>query len=82
MNKNIVGGWKYINKDTGIFFNNENDFEEKLLILIKNFDNYKPRKYFLDNYGLENSSYRLRKFINSISDQIIDSKKAILHCCR
>lgn len=25
MNKGIIGGWKYINEETGAFFTNEND---------------------------------------------------------
>ena len=30
LNKNILGGWKYINNETGEFFNDENDLDQLL----------------------------------------------------
>ena len=62
VNKNILGGWKYVNNKTGVFFNNERDFEKSLRVLLKNLKSYKPRKWFSTNYGPENSGKRLKKF--------------------
>lgn len=65
INKNILGGWKYINHQTGEFFENEKDIEQslnKLLINMKN-NQYTPRKYFLQNYGVINSGKKLKRFL-------------------
>jgi len=62
VNKNIVGGWKYVTEETGEDFIEDN-FEEKLDKFIKNLDKYKAREYFIKNYGAENSGKRLLQFI-------------------
>ena len=74
VNKNILGGWKYVNNKTGIFFNNEKDFEKSLRVLLKNLKSYKPRKWFKENYGPENSGKRLKKFLKDIYPDLIESK--------
>jgi hypothetical protein len=66
VNKNLVGGWKYVNKNTGEFFNDENDFEEKIDKIIANYDSYTPRKYFVENYGIKNTGKKLKEFVYSI----------------
>jgi hypothetical protein len=63
VNYNILGGWKYINKQTGEFFTNEIDIETILPKFIKNLSKYTPRKYFIENYGPINSGIRLKNFI-------------------
>ena len=65
MNKNILGGWKYINKDTGEFFTNENDLENSLKIIMNKIKNkkYQPRNYFVKNYSVINSGKRLKTFL-------------------
>lgn len=63
VNKNILGGWKYVNNNTGMFFNDENDIEDVLSIFLKNINNYTPRQFFLDNYGPVNSGKKLKNFI-------------------
>jgi GR25 family glycosyltransferase involved in LPS biosynthesis len=70
MNKNIYGGWKYINNQTGEFFSNENDFEPALLKILSY--NYKPRKWFFDNYGNYNTGIKLKNFIKGIFPQLND----------
>jgi glycosyltransferase involved in cell wall biosynthesis len=68
--QNIVGGWKYINSKTGELFVELNDFEEKLNILLKNYDNYKPRKYIVDNYGVKNSGKKLLRFVKEVYPEL------------
>ena len=68
MNKNIVGGWKYINKDsikTGEFFTDETDIEDSLKTFLDNMKNnkYEPRKFILENYGPINSGIKLKEFL-------------------
>lgn len=68
VNQNIIGGWKYINDKTGVFFNDENDFIEKFDEIregIKN-NKYEPRKYFVENYGIINSGKKLKDFIYKV----------------
>ena len=65
INKNILGGWKYINKQTGQFFTDEKDLEQNLDILLSNIkrNTYSPRKYFVENYGPRRSGERLKEFL-------------------
>lgn len=65
VNKNILGGWKYVNDKTGEFFNNEKDISnsvEKLMNGIKN-NQYQPRDYYIKNYSVENAGKVLKEFL-------------------
>ena len=65
VNKNILGGWKYVNDKTGVFFNDENDISnsvDELLNGIKN-NQYSPRDYYVKNYSVENSGKVLKEFL-------------------
>lgn len=65
VNSNILGGWKYINDSTGLFFKDENDVGEKAKLLLDNIskNQYTPRKFFIENYGNHNSGERLKEFL-------------------
>jgi len=65
VNKNILGGWKYVNETTGEFFNDETDISDSLDILMNGIDNnkYRPRDYYIENYSVENSGMKLKKFL-------------------
>lgn len=65
INKNILGGWKYINDKTGEFFTDEKDVGNSLEILLKKIEKkkYSPRNYFIKNYSVINSGKRLKKFL-------------------
>lgn len=63
VNKNILGGWKYVNDQTGAFFNDEKDVESAVLTVMNNLNNYSPREYFIKNYGVKNSGKRLKEFL-------------------
>ena len=65
VNKNILGGWKYVNKNTGEFFTDEKDFEKSLKILLNNMkhNKYSPRKYFINNHGVKNEGKQIIEFI-------------------
>ena len=75
VNENILGGWKYVNDDTGVFFN-ENNIKEQAETLLSNYDNYSPKEYFMNNYGEENSGKRLKEFIQSIYPDLSPCKYA------
>ena len=63
VNKNILGGWKYVNNKTGEFFTDENDIEKSVKLLMNNLSKYSPRQYIIDNYGPLNSGKKLKKFL-------------------
>jgi len=63
VNQNIIGGWKYVTSETGEFFTDENDIQKSVTKLMKNINNYEPRKYIINNYGPINSGKRLKQFL-------------------
>lgn len=75
VNEDILGGWKYVNERTGVFYN-ENNIEEKVNELITNIqqNKYSPRDYYLQNYGIQNAGKRLRDFIVNIEPRLSHHK--------
>ena len=65
VNKNILGGWKYVTYQTGEFFHNEDDIRPALDKLLQNMDRYTPRKYYLENYGIVRSGQKLLNFVRT-----------------
>jgi len=63
MNYNILGGWKYINEETGEFFKNEYDFEDALNKLLDKQEEISPKEWWSENYGKKASEKRLRDFL-------------------
>ena len=63
MNNNILGGWKYINDKTGMFFTDENDLSSILDKFLPNLNKYTPREFIINNYGPINTGIRLKKFL-------------------
>lgn len=63
VNKEILGGWKYVNENTGEFFTNKEDFETSMIKIFNNYNEYNPSEYFNNNYGKINSGKRLKKFL-------------------
>lgn len=73
VNYNILGGWKYINNDTGVFFKNTSDIKESLqTILHKTFN---PRKRYLEHWGRENIGKQFKQFIMDHYSNKIDVSK-------
>ena len=71
MNKNILCGSKYITDDTGILFENEYDFDNKLYKLLSNINTMHPQKWWISNYGISATSIKLRNFLYNIYPDII-----------
>lgn len=65
--ENILGGWKYVNDKTGVFFN-ENNIKTQAEKILKNINEnkYTPREYYMNNHGLKNSGKQLRDFLKKI----------------
>lgn len=68
VNKNIIGGWKYISKETGSFFDTEGNLEDSIRFMLKN--KFKSREYFLTNFNLSQSQRKLAKLVNSLGVEI------------
>lgn len=63
VNENIVGGWKYVNENTGEFFTDENNVCQMMDKIMNNYNSYKPRQYIIENYGPINSGKRLKEYL-------------------
>jgi hypothetical protein len=66
MNWHLIGGWKYVNSETGEFFHDMSDFRGSLQRILRNAkagNVYKPRDYMLKHYGDEISGARLKNFV-------------------
>jgi len=68
MNRNIMGGWKYlVPGQTGEFFHDISDFKDSLRRILDNTRGrnspYKPLEFFWGNYGNKNSGKRLLEFV-------------------
>jgi glycosyltransferase involved in cell wall biosynthesis len=74
INRNILGGWKYINQNTGVFFTDENDIDFAINDmnnkLLRN--DFKVREEYINNYGPVNSGRRLRDFLYDKFDNQIN----------
>lgn len=70
MNKDILGGWHYINDQTGEFVDmyNYDEFEKTLTKFLHKLQNneYKPREWFINNYGKYHSGKRLLNFVKQV----------------
>jgi len=65
MNRNIMGGWKYVNDKTGEFFHDMSDFRDSLRRIMQGVKDqkYEPRKWVTQNYGDKIQGERLYKWI-------------------
>jgi hypothetical protein len=73
VNKDIVGGWKYVTDETGMFYD-ESSMDTVIPEFINNVNNnkYQPRKHFYDNYGIQNSGKKFKNFLKKIYPQLND----------
>ena len=66
LNENILGGWKYINNQTGILFNPNGNIHQ----IVSDFINYKfkPLQWLELNYNVDNNAIVLKNAINSLEN--------------
>lgn len=71
VNEGILGGWKYVTRDTGLFYSMDN-IKEKIQEILYNINNnlYSPRQHYISNYGLYNSGKILRDFLVNINPEL------------
>ena len=63
VNKDIIGGWKYVTEESGVFYDSSTIKSKIKEIMEKKLN---PREYFLKNYGIQNSGKKFRDFVVSI----------------
>jgi len=65
MNWHLIGGWKYLNDQTGEFFHDMSDFRLSLERIMRKSKagSYEPRKYMLSHYGDDISGAKLKQFV-------------------
>eukprot|EP01024_Parvocaulis_polyphysoides_P064145 TRINITY_DN7445_c0_g1_i1.p1 TRINITY_DN7445_c0_g1~~TRINITY_DN7445_c0_g1_i1.p1 ORF type:complete len:293 (-),score=27.80 TRINITY_DN7445_c0_g1_i1:265-1089(-) len=69
VNRNILGGWKYVNDKTGLFFDDETHVIDqfKKLTSPEFQEGLDPRNYYKDNYGPSKTAVKLQAFVELIS---------------
>ena len=70
---NILGGWKYVNNKTGVFFN-ETNIRDKLTYMLNNYNNFEPRKTFIESYHIEKHGRKLKSFLESLYPNLTSSE--------
>ena len=63
VNSNILGGWKYVNDNTGAFFGNKHDISSGIEYILNNYTNLNPRENFINNFGKEKTGKEFKNFI-------------------
>lgn len=64
VHRQILGGWKYVNENTGAFFDSEENVAQGALECLSG--GRQPRRWFAANYGPVNSSRRLSAFLQRL----------------
>jgi len=78
VNDRILGGWKYINNQTGFFFTNESDILVKAERILGSQD-LTPKKYYLANYGYDNACRNLCNFLKKLDRKFKKMKRVHLN---
>lgn len=72
VNRQILGGWKYTNSQTGAFFDGEEDVAAGAAQCLA--AGPQPRKWYAQNHGPYRSSQRLHAFLRSLEPQLPEAK--------
>ena len=68
VNRNILGGWKYISESTGAFFTSELDVVEVVASVLAHSTN--AREWYSDCFGLRRAGARLKHFLNDLGANV------------
>ena len=71
VNRAILGGWKYVNRYTGRFFDSEISAHEAVLDCIRGCS--QPRAWYEGNYGPHVSGRRLARFLRTIDPSFAET---------
>jgi hypothetical protein len=76
VNYNILGGWKYVNRFTGAFFESERDVLPAVSACMERA--LSPRNWFQANYGPYLAGQRLLRLLKEVDPQINESSHVCL----
>jgi len=77
MNKSILCGSKYIEYETGEFFNDESDIRSALDSLIEKLDDIDPKKWWSENYGIKKTAKKIRNFLYPACKDVLEKVKEV-----
>jgi hypothetical protein len=70
VNRNILGGWKYVNRFTGTFFDDERNVVESAAACLEHA--VTPREWFRSNYGPFLAGQRLLRLLRSVDSELTE----------
>jgi glycosyltransferase involved in cell wall biosynthesis len=76
VNRNILGGWKYINAFTGTFFDSDDDVLEAVRACLDG--TKKPRRWFDANFGPYHSGRRLLDVLRALDPSIEETSHLVI----
>lgn len=68
VNRDIIGGWKYVADATGAFFTGENDIVDAVAGVLDRAT--RAREWYCEFFGLRRAGSRLRDFLNTLGGSI------------
>ena len=72
LNKNILGGWKYINESTGMFFDPNASIENTIKSFLSQAPQYSPMEYSKIHFNKQTNAALLAQKVNELSTPIVD----------
>ena len=72
LNYNIVGGWKYINNQSGAFFKSADDFPQALEYVNNNYNSLTPRKHYIEKFSREVTGKKFKLFVEKYFNNKVD----------
>ena len=76
VNREILGGWKYVNRFTGVFFSGERDVVAAVRTCLNRA--LSPRHWFRANYGPYLSGSRLLRLLRAVDPGISENSHLVL----
>jgi hypothetical protein len=70
--REILGGWKYVNASTGSFFQDEDDIAQAARSCLQ--ESLSPRAWFQENYGPKKSALRLSRLISELDSSVVPTQ--------
>lgn len=77
MNQNIICGFKYVNDQTGVFFNDENDFRTSLETMLLNLPYMEPKTWWKKNHSKSKNGQKLRDFLFNIYPDVFTNIREV-----
>lgn len=79
----LRGGWKYINEQTGVFFQKCEDWNyiDRRICDLLDSKTFRPRKYYFEHYGPEKVGRRALAYLKACCDTPIDPSVQYLRFC-